>query len=762
VTVAGTFLLPLSSFLATRAIGYPFPAPAVASAASLLFLFNEGNSMWGGNIPSTMAGEFAHSLGFALAVLFTGLIYRHIEAGTGRRRLSVILALAGLCHPVAFINAVLPGLFFLLDRQRFARNLRYLIAVYGTGALLMSFWLVPLVVKIGYATSINWTWHFQSWREVLPKILLPAAPIAALNALLIVVLPRPWNRPARYVLFGIAVTAIAFYNATSVGLPEIRFVPFGQFLMVLLALDLLARPFAFPKVAALPAIALPGLALVVGILAWVESVVGYIPSWIKWNYSGIESKPSYAVLAKIFDALRGTMQEPRVAYENSPSYEHFGSMRIFESIPHFANRATLEGLLLQTPVTSPFIYYIQSEISVAGTGVIPGYPYPSVNPLRGTRRLDLFNARDLLAVTPTVKDALAKDARWQRVFDLPPYAIFRRTNADPHYVRVPRYEPVLVETTKRRWKKDFHRWFSDDAALDVPIVASHMVPPAERARFPLTSRSATELPHHPLDVQCQIDEHVAPLEIEFTTTCPGVPHWISMSYYPNWHAEGAARVYLASPAFMLVIPDGPHVRLTFGRVTADWIGIGMTLLGLGLLVVRVPGLGYEPSALEARVLTPAQPWLIAAATVVLLAAAAWNFAEVNGPPYFYQQGWKLFEKQQYKDAIPLFERAKFLGGETPQGAEATFFRAASYLRLNQPAIAVGGYRDVIEHYPDSIWVAESNFHVGLCEKQLGHLKKAKASFRYVIVHYPGNRWAGFATEQMREVRNLARQRKPRG
>ena len=81
--------------------------------------------------------------------------------------------------------------------------------------------------------------------------------------------------------------------------------------------------------------------------------------------------------------------------------------------------------------------------------------------------------------------------------------------------------------------------------------------------------------------------------------------------------------------------------------------------------------------------------------------------------------------------------------------------------MQQPGNAVGGYRDVIEHFPDSIWVAESHFHVGLCERLLGHLKEAKASLRYVIVHYPGNRWAGFAAEQMREVRNLARQR-PRG
>ena len=350
VTVTGVFLLPLSSFVAMRALGYPFPVPALASAASLVFLFNEGNSMWGGNIPSTLAGEFSHSCGFALAVMFVGLLYRHIKTGTGRRPLAVLLALSGLCHPVAFLNAVTPGIFFLFDRQNAARNLRYLIAVYGTAVLIMSFWLLPLIVKLGYATSINWTWHFNSWTEIIPKVLQPVAIMAAATTLASIVLPKPENRPARYLAFGVLITAIAFYNATSVGLPEIRFVPFAQFLIAMLAVDLVARALKY-----IPMNLIPALAIIAGTFAWVDASVGYIPQWIKWNYSGIESKAVWPTLRRIFDAMQGTLQEPRVAYENSPSYEHFGSMRIVESIPHFANRATLEGVLLQTPVTSPFI-----------------------------------------------------------------------------------------------------------------------------------------------------------------------------------------------------------------------------------------------------------------------------------------------------------------------------------------------------------------------------------------------------------------------
>ena len=104
-------------------------------------------------------------------------------------------------------------------------------------------------------------------------------------------------------------------------------------------------------------------------------------------------------------------------------------------------------------MTSPFVYWIQSLISKQGTGVIPGYSYPDMNLDRATPRLDLFNVSDMIAVTPEVIGALDKDnKRWQRTFSNPPYAVFHRQGADPHYVRVPRFRPVLLETA--RWKKE--------------------------------------------------------------------------------------------------------------------------------------------------------------------------------------------------------------------------------------------------------------------------------------------------------------------
>ena len=755
VTVVGSFLLPLTTTLALRALGYAFPVPALGAVASLLFLFNEGNSMWGGNIPSTLAGEFAHSLGFAFAVLFLGLLYRGIEENRRWRSCSIVLAVAGLCHPVAFLNAATPGLFFLFDRRHFARNVRYLALVYAGAVLLMGFWLVPLVAKLGYATSINWKWHFASWKDLMPRIFYPVAALAGLDILWMAVYRRPTDRPGRYLLFGAVAATLSFFNGTAVGLPEIRFVPCVYFLGLLLAVDLVARLLALT-----PAAPLGALAFAAAIVAWVMTSISFVPTWINWNYEGLERKPSYGLLTGILGAVHGTITDPRVAYENSPLHDRFGSMRVFEDLPLLAGRPTLECVLLQTAVTSPPIYWLQSQISKQGSGVIPGYSYPSMDLARATPRLALFNASDMITVTPEVTGQLEQDPRWQRTFHQAPYSVFHLKNADGHYVRVPRFRPVLLETA--RWKRDFVRWFATDSMLDVPIVAAASVPADERDRFPLASRSAVDLPRERLPEGCRIEEHLDHMAIDFTTTCPGLPHVVAVSYYPNWHVEGARRTYLVSPAFMLVFPDGPHVRLVFRRVASDWLGIAATLAGLGLCLtaLRRPAAAVEPSPAVAEALGAARPWALGLGIVFVVLATTWNVTRDYGAGFFYQRGWKAFAAQDYPNALWNFSRAIELGGESSTAADATFFHAASLLRSGDPAGALAGYRAVVERFPDSVWVAESHYHVGLCLKQLGRRREAKARFRYVMVTYPGNRWAGFAAEQFRELR--AQRRSARG
>src|SRR5688572_12096403 len=57
-TVGGVFLLPLLTYLSCRLMRFRAPAPLLAAAGSVVFLFVKENPIWGGTIASTLTGEF--------------------------------------------------------------------------------------------------------------------------------------------------------------------------------------------------------------------------------------------------------------------------------------------------------------------------------------------------------------------------------------------------------------------------------------------------------------------------------------------------------------------------------------------------------------------------------------------------------------------------------------------------------------------------------------------------------------------------------
>jgi hypothetical protein len=78
--------------------------------------------------------------------------------------------------------------------------------------------------------------------------------------------------------------------------------------------------------------------------------------------------------------------------------------------------------------------------------------------------------------------------------------------------------------------------------------------------------------------------------IDFTTDRIGEPHVVKVSYFPNWHAEGAKGPWLLSPGLMVVVPTQAHVRLVYRDTSVEIAGKAFTALGLAILVLpALPG-----------------------------------------------------------------------------------------------------------------------------------------------------------------------------
>ncbi|MGD9125508.1 MAG: 6-pyruvoyl-tetrahydropterin synthase-related protein, partial [Desulfarculaceae bacterium] len=477
VTAAGAFLLPLCAWQGLRLSGRRFPIPILGAVFTLPFLFNETQSMWGGNLPSLLAGEFCYSLGLALLVYFLGSWHRGIHQGKRVVLNGLLLALIGLCHGCTLLFGILAGGLWLLHRD-LPQRLVYLLKVYGLAFLLMGFWIVPLLAFSPYNTLHNMTWHIDSWRKVIPPIMMPLmAMVLAHLAYLLLGKQKgaaAWGGAAFFPAV-IALAMVLYLVAFHLNVIDIRFIPFAW-----LALCLWAAIGAGSLCRRLRARLLtPILALVLTAL-WLGTQVTYIPQWIKWNYQGFEHSPGWEDFAGLSRNLRGGPADPRVLHEHADVHQRLGTTRAFENLPLFAGRNTMEGLYIQSGLNSPFVFYLQSLTSQTPTTPLPEYVYSRFDLKRALPRMILYNVGEFIAVSHKTRQAALKQPGLSLSSEIGPYSIFQVDDNPGTYAVPLKYKPVLVLT--RRWKELAFAWFRR-GDLEVPLVFKTALAPGDQARY---------------------------------------------------------------------------------------------------------------------------------------------------------------------------------------------------------------------------------------------------------------------------------------
>jgi len=596
VTVLGTFLLPLTTFISLKLMKFKFPTPIIASIFSLFFLFLQTNSYYGGNIPSTLAGEFSYSISFALMILLIGTIYKGVSERKFVILNGILLALVVLTH--IYTSIVLTGtmIFFLIFKKR-KENLKYLFKIYLIAGLLVSFWLLPFILKLPYT--------FASKEIVgLPNLNLGYIEhflifyMLAVIGIILGVKNKEWR--IIYISIPIIVASVFVYVTPYINLLFIRFLPFLYFFPFLLASYGLVKIIEMTKFNRKFIFLLLSLVILVVSLLWINQNIGYIPYWIKWNYEGIESKATYLELKEVFDYMSSLPEEGRILVEYSSSYDKFGSPRVFELSPVFTNRSVMEALLLESSSTFPFYYYIQKE--VAKYSWWPGFPIevPNFDLDKGAEHMKLYNVKYYIISSDFVKKEIRNYSQYSFLKTVGEFD-FYKVNSNSKFVEVPKKEPILVITDD--WKYFAFRWFESDN-LDVPLVFTSnpdnydlnlfkniMInksfdPQLEEYSYKIFNNSYVSLlKTSEMNRNCSVKETLKEEEILIDTNCIGKPLIIKVPYFPNWQVEGARKIYLTSPNLMMVFPESQNVRIYYGETFVDQLGKFMTLAGIVIVIL---------------------------------------------------------------------------------------------------------------------------------------------------------------------------------
>ena len=144
VTVLGLVAMPPAAWLFGKLSGLRPPAPACLAVLMVPFVFERSYTIYGGNIASTLAGEFSFSISFALALAFLGVFARGLETGRHRGLAAVLLAATGLCHFIPTFYAI-AGVLVLLAMRFNRKSFRFAVPVSVAAAMLGRLLVAPVL-----------------------------------------------------------------------------------------------------------------------------------------------------------------------------------------------------------------------------------------------------------------------------------------------------------------------------------------------------------------------------------------------------------------------------------------------------------------------------------------------------------------------------------------------------------------------------------------------------------------------------------------
>ena len=630
IAVSGLITLPLCAFAFGRLAGMRFPGPVLLALATMPFLFDRGFTIYGGNIPSTLAGEFSFSISLSFALLFLGVVARGLDTGRNRALGGVLLALTGLSHLLPTVFAVVGALLLYLLRPGRAR-FKFLFGLIGVGALIAAFWSFPFGMRLGFANNMGWEKITQYSDNLFPQnkawlwlVLAPAGAVfavamrrrvglflvgmAAISGSLFVLAPagRLWNARVLpfwflclYLLAGVAITEIG------PALGRIFAADPGELAPRMSTADpvrtqVLARRIT-PIAAALAVWMFVGLPL--GVLpSWLPKPAttdaSYVDDWAKWNFSGYERKEAYPEYKRVVDMMASVGRTNgcgRTHWEYASTLDRFGTPMALMLLPYWTDGCigSMEGLYFESSASVPYHFMTAAELSKAPSNPQRDLPYTSIDIAKGVQHLQMIGARYYLAFSPEAvaqADAnpdltlVAQTGEW-RAYEV----------AGSELVSPLTNQPAVITgggKGERGWMGVMSDWYQDFGAHDVFLAASG---PKEWQRVKV-NKVVTESKTIGSDVEVETAAR-RPLDpvvvsgitnsdnrISFDVDRVGVPVLVKASYFPSWKVKGGHGPYRVSPNLMVVIPTSQHVSVYYGWTPVDYTGWILTFIGIGLAV----------------------------------------------------------------------------------------------------------------------------------------------------------------------------------
>ncbi len=628
VTAVGLVFMPLAGWKMGRLAGLPEPTPALLGASTLAFIFDRSFNIMGGNLMSTMAGEFAFTLAVVFCLLYIGLVIQGVETGEKRVLAALFLALTGLCHLLVVFFALLVTFVSLATRPSKA-SIRWVVEVGLLSGLVSAFWVIPFWWHRSHLNDMGWekltSYGSYLWsRDQLAADFLtndPPLQIAIILAVLGTVFSLLFRRRIGVVLaISAALLALVFVYLPEGRLYNGRLLPAYYLCVYLLAAIAIAETLRilgflvnrrvratqqsgivvsgslgllvvvlFIFYLAVPLRVLPGGKMQGNSYQWMSLETEDLNlgrSWALWNFSGYEARTGDATgggwpeLADFVISMDDQAKEHgcgRLMWEYSSELTRYGTPMAPMLMPYWTDGCigSMEGLYFESSTTTPFHFLIQSELSIAPSRAQRDLPYRPFDIDAGVDHLQQFGVKYYAASSQTAVEKARTHSSLNQIAVSGPWTIFKVENAE--LIDQLNFEPAVFDDLKHS------DWL--DPAVEVFQKGSQAV---VRTLGGMENWQNVRLREKPQKIglpNVEISKiSVNSNRIEFEVDRTGIPVIVKTSYFPNWKAKGAEGPWRATPNLMVVVPTEKEVVLDYGRSKVEIVSMLMTFLGLVLLI----------------------------------------------------------------------------------------------------------------------------------------------------------------------------------
>lgn len=499
VVVCGIVTLPLCCFAFGRLARFRYPMPELFALGGLLFLFDETFSIYGGNVKSTMAGEFSFSIALSLGILGLGLLAHGLETGKYRSWAAIVISLACLSHGIVLIFVVLGAIllcFVWIDRTRFVYGATVGVTVF----LLCAFWVLPFLLNHAYMTDMKYGYRPQGASDSFWDMFFPLTTFFdifitgfAIVGFIAMIARRHLNG-AWLGICSLALVALVYLTRDSLPLIGLlwnpRLLPFLYLLRYLLMMVglvetalVVARgvrgvrelsPRATLAVSTGTAVVVALGVLVIelfffrlmpgagyqthngkSVYQWgpisltATSTDALSDAWPRYNFSGYEGKPAYGEYRALVTTMGELGDDPqfgcgRALWENNGETGKYGTTMALMLLPHWTNGciASMEGLFFEASGTTPFHFLTAAAMSQQSSNPVRQLRYDNNDAVKGVPYLQSLGVRYVMVFTEAARNQADTQPELTLVRTVGPWNIYAVAGSD--VVEPLAMQPVVV------------------------------------------------------------------------------------------------------------------------------------------------------------------------------------------------------------------------------------------------------------------------------------------------------------------------------